>query len=92
MNEEWLTFLTSAGAETDGNHILHYGNPPRELSIALTGGVFADLSHYGLISAHGKDAEDFLLAQFTNDLRLVSDSLSQLSGYCNPKGRYVFCR
>ncbi len=89
MISEWKDFLANAGAEFTDSGVAHYGNERRELSVAITGNVFADLSHYGLISVHGDDAETFLQGQFTNDIRKVSDGHSQLSGLCNPKGRLL---
>ncbi|TCK18402.1 hypothetical protein DFR30_1680 [Thiogranum longum] len=89
MITDWKNFLENAGAEFDEHGVAHYGNLRRELSVALTGNVFADLSHYGLISVHGEDAADFLLSQFTNDLRDVDEAHSQFSGYCNAKGRLL---
>lgn len=89
MNSEWKAFLENAGAEFDASGVSHYGNPPRELSVAITGDVFADLSHYGLVAVHGEDAEAFLQGQLTNDIRRVDEQHSQLSGYCNPKGRLL---
>jgi len=89
MINEWKTFLQKAGAEFDDAGVSSYGNPPRELSMAITGNVFADLSHYGLIAVHGEDAEEFMQGQFTNDVRKVTPGRSQLSGMCNPKGRLL---
>ena len=89
MIEDWKHFLEQAGAEFDSQGVAHYGNLRRELSVALTGNVFADLSHYGLVSAHGTDAAAFLLGQFTNDLREVDEAHSQYSGYCTAKGRLL---
>ncbi|HHO68805.1 MAG TPA: folate-binding protein [Gammaproteobacteria bacterium] len=89
MIPDWKDFLRNAGAEFDDLGVVHYGNPRRELSVALTGTAFADLSHYGLVSVHGEDAAEFLQAQFTNDLREVDESHSQFSGLCNAKGRLL---
>jgi len=89
MINEWKTFLQNAGAEFDAAGVASFGNPPRELSIAITGNVFADLSHYGLIAVHGDDAVEFMQGQFTNDVRKVDERHSQLSGLCNPKGRLL---
>ena len=89
MISEWKEFLANAGAEFTDTGVVHYGNERRELSVAITGNVFADLSHYGLISVHGDDAETYLQGQFTNDIRKVNDTHSQLSGLCNPKGRLL---
>ncbi|HHH43430.1 MAG TPA: folate-binding protein [Gammaproteobacteria bacterium] len=89
MISEWKDFLARAGAEFGDSGVAHYGNERRELSVAITGNVFADLSHYGLISVHGEDAATFLQGQLTNDIRKVDDLHSQLSGLCNPKGRLL---
>lgn len=89
MQERWQTFLTDAGAEFENGNVVHFGNPRRESSVVLTGNAFADLSHYGLISVHGEDAASFLQAQLSNDLDKVDNQHSQLSGYCNPKGRLI---
>jgi len=89
MINEWKAFLQSAGAEFDDSGVVSYGNTPRELSVAITGNVFSDLSHYGLISVHGKDAETFLQGQLTNDVRSVDSGHSQITGLCNPKGRLL---
>jgi len=89
MNADWKAFLENAGAEFGDNGVQHYGNPRRELSVAITGNVFADLSHYGLVSVHGEDAQAFLQGQLTNDLRAVDEQHSQFSGYCTAKGRLL---
>lgn len=89
MITEWKEYLENAGAEFDQAGVANYGNAPREISVALTGNVFADLSHYGVISVHGEDAENFLQGQLTNDLRLVNNTRSQFSGYCTAKGRLL---
>ncbi len=89
MISEWKDFLANAGAEFNDTGVAHYGSERRELKVAITGNVFADLSHYGLISAHGEDAGTFLQGQFTNDIRKVTNEHSQLTGLCNPKGRLL---
>ena len=43
----------------------------------------------GLIRVTGEEARDFLQGQLTNDIRRVSESRAQLSGYCTPKGRML---
>ncbi len=51
--------------------------------------TLCELSNLGLIQASGEDALNFLHGQFTNDLNAVTENLSQLSSYCNPKGRML---
>jgi len=90
MKNLWRNFLgDDAGAEFADDIAVHYGNPERELEIAVTGLVFADLGHLGVISVHGKDAADFLQGQFSNDVKQVDEGHSQLSAYCTPKGRVL---
>lgn len=90
MNVEWKAFLQRNGAEFDGqDSVISFGNPERELNVAVTGTVFADLSHYGLLAVRGKDAETFLQGQFTNDVVHLEAGRSQLNGYCSPKGRLL---
>jgi tRNA-modifying protein YgfZ len=89
MKAEWKEFLEKAGAELCDGEVATYGNPDQELSIALTGNVFADLSHQGMIAVHGAEAESFLQGQLSNDIRQVDEGHSQLSSYCSPKGRML---
>ena len=87
MREDWKAYLSNAGANIEGDTTLDFGNVTRELKATPNGSIISDLSHLGLIAAYGDDARHFLQNQLTNDISLVSESLSQLNGYCNPKGR-----
>lgn len=89
MKPEWQTFLENAGAELDEDRIISFGNIQREQRVTHSGLIICDLSHYGLISAYGDDAADFLQGQLTNDIRNVDANHSQLSAYCTPKGRML---
>ncbi len=87
MREDWKAFLLDAGAVIEDGETENFGNSVRERKVVTTGGIVADLSHTGLISVHGEDAQSFLASQLTNDLTQVSPQLTQVNGYCNPKGR-----
>lgn len=89
MKLEWYDFLQQAGAEFNDadDCVCTFGNPVRELQVINTGEVFCDLSHFGMIEVYGDDAVQFLQGQFTSNINEVSNSRSQLSAYCNPKGR-----
>ena len=89
MNTDWQSFLEQQGATLDGNRVMDFGDSNKERQATASSHVIADLSHYGLISAEGEEARDFLQNQFSNDMRLVSDSESQISAYCSPKGRMM---
>lgn len=89
MKIDWKAFIEGAGAELVDDRVLHFGNPVRERKVALSGLVFADLSHLGVIAVHGADAESFLQSQLGNDVGQVDGSTSQLSSYSTPKGRML---
>src|ERR687895_1113575 len=89
MAGEWRQFLCEQGARFDGGRVADFGDPVLERAQVFHGNIIADLSHYGLIEITGKDAEIFLAAQFTSDVRQVSESTSQLSAWCTPQGRVL---
>lgn len=89
MKADWKQFLAGRGAEFDANTLIHFGNPERERRIPPQGAILCDLSHIGLISVNGGDAEAFLQGQLSNDLKQVSGTQAQLSSYSSPKGRAI---
>jgi len=91
MINEWKAFLENAGAVLENDVVTHFGNSTVQSETATTANheVMADLSHLGLIRAHGNDAQTFLQGQLTGDVREVGSQHSQLSGYCSPKGRLL---
>ncbi|MDD2892438.1 MAG: folate-binding protein [Halothiobacillaceae bacterium] len=91
MKTEWKNFLQQRGAEwTDPDAPLaHFGNPAQELSVTLSGEVMVDLDHRGLIAVSGEEAESFLQNLLSNDVRLVSESQSQLTSLNTAKGRML---
>ncbi len=88
MNQNWQEFITTQGAVIDKQVLASFANVD-STSIDTQETYLCDLSKLGLIRATGEDALSFLHGQFTNDLNLVSDVNSQLSSYCNPKGRML---
>jgi len=89
MNSEWQTFLNEAGAVFEDGRLLHFGEPATEPEAAVGSDILADLSHFGLIAVTGDDAPEFLQNQFSNDVRQVDETHSQLSAHCTPKGRVM---
>jgi len=89
MKTDWKTFLTEAGAEFEDDKVAHFGNPGREQQVTLSGLVFSDLSHLGVIAVYGADAESFLQSQFSNDISQITETSTQLDAYCTPKGRIL---
>ena len=89
MTPEWKSFLSQNGAEFEGETLTHFGNDERERRAALGGDIICDLSRYRLLAIQGGDARSFLQGQLTNDVDRVTDSTSQLTGFCTPKGRLI---
>jgi folate-binding protein YgfZ len=88
MKPEWKQFLLDNGAEfSTDNKLVSFGNPDRERRIPPQGNIICDLNHIGLIRVHGADATTFLQNQLTNDINDISEHKSQLTAYCNHKGR-----
>ena len=88
INDFFKEFLTKNSIMDDYglkyNH--NYNNEIKkinnEYSISL-------LSNKALIKCTGKDVENFLNTQFTNDLNNLKKNKIILSGYCNLKGRIL---
>jgi len=89
INETWRKFLTDLGAVFQDGAVEHFGDPRQELSATAKADVLADLSHLALIRVTGEDAEPFLHGQLSNDLKALDAGHSQLSTYCNAKGRML---
>jgi folate-binding protein YgfZ len=51
--------------------------------------MITKLESFGFIKVSGNDAENFLQGQFTNDVHQVTTEQSQLSAWCNSKGRII---
>lgn len=78
MNSQWNAFLDSQ------ENIQDSGAAAPDCKEILI-----DLSHLGMISISGEDAETFLQGQTTNDVRNVTDEHFQISACCTPKGRML---
>jgi len=91
MNEQWKQYLQSKGAilTSDNQHVEHFGALATEQNAIANGNIITPITDMAYIHAAGEDAKSFLQGQLTNDIGLLSPTLSQLSGYCNPKGRLL---
>ncbi len=91
--QEWLEFLKTEGAVIENDKVSHFRGHENELSAlqdqSRNQALVAPLDDYGVISVDGEDNLDFLQNQFSNDVRLVSETQSQLNAYCSPKGRVL---
>jgi folate-binding protein YgfZ len=89
MISKWHQWLIDSGANLRTDRVLDFGDPETEVRITTAENILCDLSHMGLIEASGEEATQFLQGQFSNDINQVRESRSQLSSYCNPKGRMI---
>ncbi len=82
MNLQWQEFLAARAAP--GSEAAHPADDDPSARCTV-----CDLSHLGLIRVTGEDAMTFLQGQLTNDIRRVTETHTQLSGHCSPKGRLL---
>ncbi len=91
MNNQWKQYLQSQGAilTHDEDSIEHFGQPENEQAAVADGNIIIPITKTTFIHVAGDDAKSFLQGQLTNDIGLIDQQRSQLSGYCNPKGRLL---
>jgi hypothetical protein len=87
MHPDWRAFLESRSATIGDDGAARVGASPAAGSEPACAVV--DLSHLGLIAVGGPEAADFLQGQLSNDVRELSDTHTQLSSHCSPKGRMI---
>ena len=63
--------------------------PKSPLAVSFPDCAVNDLGHFSLIRVSGTDTRTFLQGQFTNDTKLLTPEVAQLSSYCSPKGRML---
>ncbi len=88
MNSPWQEFLEKHNAVVNQDRVTSFG-PSGQPYPGMQDTCVCELTQLGLIRVTGEEAHTFLHSQFTNDLTQVTDHTSQLSSYCNPKGRVL---
>ncbi len=89
MHSDWHARLSAGGATLREGRVEHFGALQEELHAADSGTILCDLSHVALLAISGDDASEFLQGQLTNDVRQLQAHQSQLSAYCDHKGRML---
>lgn len=89
MNTQWQQFLLEQGGALNGEGQLDFANLNDAIHALDKNGVICSLDYLGCIRASGTDAQSFLQAQLSNDINILQGSRTQLSAYCNPKGRML---
>jgi len=89
MNNDWKNHLLQSGATQDDRGLFIFDESFADAPIAEDSNVICDLSHFSTVVIAGADAAEFMQGQFTNDVNKVDDEHSQISAFCNKKGRMV---
>ena len=89
MNNDWKDFLLQNGAKQDDNGLFVFNEIFADNSHANNSTIICDLSHFSTMVIAGEDAADFMQGQFTNNVDNVNENNSQISGFCNNKGRMI---
>ena len=89
MNKDWKNFLLENGAQAQQTNTFYFGDEASNNLKAQEGDIICDLSQFSTIVVAGADAAEFMQGQFTNDIKFVDSEHSQLSGFCNNKGRMI---
>ncbi len=90
MNNDWKEFLLHNGAKQDNNGLFIFNETATtDISTDDDIDMICDLSHFSTVVIAGEDASHFIQGQFTNDVNKVDEDHSQISGFCNKKGRMI---
>jgi len=90
MNTAWHDFLCANNAKLNDDNLINFDHDPRsEINSVLDELALISLDQLGIIQVTGEDAQNFLQSQLSNDIALLTSASSQLSAYCNPKGRIL---
>jgi len=89
MNNDWKNYLLQNNAKQDDNGLFVFNQPYSDNQGDDKDDIICDLSYFSTIVIAGGDATEFIQGQFTNDVNKVDESNSQISGFCNNKGRMI---
>ena len=89
MNNDWKIYLEQNGARLNENGRFTFDDTFSDAQLADGSDMICDLSHFSTIVVAGGDAADVLQGQFTNDVTRVDEDTSQISAFCNNKGRML---
>ena len=89
MHIDWSSFLTSQSALIEDGLVQHFSSTQGSLESELNQEGFCDLSELAILEVNGTDASDFLHGQLCSDIKKLQPGQSQLSGWCNIKGRVI---
>jgi len=89
VQPEWREFLLREGATIEGDSVVHFGDPARELAHAAQGDALLDLSTLAPVRVSGSEAGVFLGGQLTQDVRELDAAHHRIGAYCTAQGRML---
>ncbi len=89
MNNDWKNYLLQNGAAQNDEGLFVFDSTFSDTGSAEDEDIICDLSHISTIVVAGGDAADVIQGQFTNDVNKVDEEHSQISAFCNNKGRML---
>ena len=89
MNKDWKNYLLQNGAKQDQNGLFIFDSTFRDAGSPEGSDIICDLSHFSTVVVAGGDAAEVMQGQFTNDVNKVDQEHSQISAFCNNKGRML---
>ncbi len=89
MNNDWKNYLLSKGAQLTAENAVQFNDDASHHLKAENTDILCDLSQFSTLVIAGDDAKAFMQGQFTNDIEQVNENTSQLSAFCNNKGRMI---
>jgi len=89
MNNDWKNYLLQNGAEQDAEGLFIFDNTYSDTGPTESSDIICDLSHFSTVVVAGADATEVIQGQFTNDVNKIDEDHSQISAFCNNKGRML---
>jgi len=89
MNNDWKNYLLQNGARQNEDGLFDFNEAFADAQLADDSDIICDLSHVSTVVIAGGDTNEFIQGQFTNDVNKVDDEHSQISAFCNNKGRMI---
>ena len=89
MNNDWKNYLLQNGAKQDDEGLFIFDESFSADKLSDGSDIICDLSHFSTVVVAGGDAAEVIQGQFTNDVNKVDEDHSQISAFCNNKGRML---
>lgn len=89
MNIDWKKYLLQNGAEQNDQGQFIFDSTVSDTDLTESADIICDLSYFSTVVVAGSDAAEVMQGQFTNDVSRVDEGHSQISAFCNNKGRML---